>query len=118
MGFVKIRRSQNLFLLRRARAPFWRCPPPLPEAPPSPAAEPGARLREAPATHLLTHWPSFLMSSAVGLAWGWGWRNKSDKTLLPSDRQALEKRWALERVITFRRLLKIYFLSTYGRAAL
>lgn len=55
MGFVKICRSQNLFLLRRSRAPFWGCPPPLPEASPSPAAEPGARLREAPATHLLTH---------------------------------------------------------------
>lgn len=120
MGFVRVYGFQNLSPLRRPRAPRrgkpnstsrWkearaRAPQPVPGGRelPQPPGEPGAHLREAPATHPLRHWPCLLHVLSTGAGLGLGMEKKVRQSdLSPGDHQALEDRWAPDQVITFRK---------------
>lgn len=105
------------FQTEGGRGPECSQPTPGPRAPPALARELGAQRGEALVSYVFTlssvhSLARCLSSSLLQLGWGRGQRNKSDKTLLPSYCQALEKR-NQRCVIPFTHLLKIYFLSSY-----
>lgn len=106
MGFVRVYGFQNLSPLRRPRAPPGGSPTSLPDGR-RPGPEPRSQFQEAesspspqesrgpisgrprPLIRSVTG-PVCFMSSALGLAWGWGWRKKSDKV---TSRQATIRLW-------------------------